>query len=271
MKQFMKRIVLAAVFLTASLMSVVSVEAKTIRKNVVLLEGTTRKVSMDSSDVENLKISGKKYASVKAKDFYVTIAGKKAGKTEISFDIPALKYKYKIKATVLSLKKTKKTAHTQLKQYLKKQKSGTKYMYTDLNRDGINELCLKNKFVYYDYQKKKLSNVKHNFSEIYTSEKSKNIYCILRNPRTTEEFVYFSAIYTPKATTVFGLKDTGKGFRQYTKQGQETYGTEKPFAFYDTYFDQDDYDYQGLTQEEADKRLKKYVPAAVKLEWKKKK
>lgn len=270
MRKFLKSVIFCAVILLASLFTLATAEAKTVKKNVTLVQGTTRKVSMDSTDVKSLKVSGKKYVSVKAKDFYVKIIGKKPGKAEISFKIPEINKTYKIKVTVLSLKKTKKTAHTQLKNYLKKLNPGTAYMYTDLNWDGINELCLKNKFVYYDYQKKKLTTAKHNFSDIYTSKKTKKIYGIFRKQRETKEFVYFSGLFEPVATKVFALEETGQGFRSYTEEGMKVYGTEKPFAFYDDHFDQDDYEYEDMTQEEMEKRLNKLVPNAVKLEWKKK-
>lgn len=270
MEKSLRRMILLAAIVFTSMMSVTVVEAKTVKKTVVLLEDTTRKVSMDSTDITSLKVSGKKYVSVKAKDYYVKITGKKPGKAEISFKIPELNKKYKINVTVLSLKKTKKTANAQLNKYLKKLKKGTAYMYTDLNKDGIRELCLKNKFVYYDYQKKKLRRVKHNFSDIYTSKKSKKIYGILREQKKTEEFVYFSGLFEPDATKIFGLTDLGHGFRMYTEVGKVNYGVENPYAFYDNYYDQDDYEYEDLTQEEMEKCINKLIPQAVKLKWKKK-
>ena len=124
-----------------------------IEKNVSVLEGTQRKVSMNSTDVENLKIVNDDRVSVTAKDFYVTVKGKSVGDAVITFGIPGEDYIYKIHVKVLSSQKISQIAERKIKQYEKKLRSETRYFYYDFNQDGIEELCLQDRIVYYDYHK----------------------------------------------------------------------------------------------------------------------
>lgn len=247
------------------------VNAKTIQKKVVVFEKATRSVSMISSDVEKFKVKGKKYVKAKAKSYQIIVTGKKKGNAVITFKLPGEKTYYKIKVKVLSAKKVKAQSKTKLKNYLKKTEKDTKYIYADLNKDGIQELCLSNKIVYYDYAKNKLCTVKHDFKTIYTSKKSKKIYVLFQNPEITKEFTYFSGIYTFDTFKVFKLKDTGKGFREYTEEGKNVYQAQNPYSFYDTFYDQDDYEYISLTEEQMNEKLEKLVPGVTELKWKTKK
>lgn len=268
----MKRLIGGSILIfTLGLLFVFGIEvsAKTIQKEVVVLEGATRSVSMDSSDVENLKVKGKKYAAAKAKAYKIVVTGKKKGNATITFKLPEQEIYYKIKVKVLSVKKVKAKSKKQLKKYLQRTGKGTKYIYADLNQDGIQELYLSKKIVYYDYVKNEICTEKHNYKTIYTSPKTKKIYVIYRKPRKTDEFVYFSGIYEPKTSKVFGLKDTGKGFREYTEKGLKEYAVENPYSFYDYYYDQDDYEYESLTEEQMKERLEELIPDATALKWKK--
>lgn len=239
-----------------------------IEKNVSVLEGTQRKVSMNSTDVENLKIVNDDCISVTVKDFYVTVKGKSVGDAVITFGIPGEDYTYKIHVKVLSSQKISQIAERKIKQYEIRQKSGTKYFYYDFNQDGIEELCLQDRIVYYDYQKESLKTLKHDFKEIYVSKKNKKIYVLFCHPKERDCFVYFSAIYEPSGTDVFKLIDTGTGFRSYTKKGFKEYGTDKPYAYYDDQYDQDDYDYEDMTEIEMKQRLKQMIPGLKQVTWK---
>lgn len=74
--------------------------------------------------------------------------------------------------------------------------------------------------------------------------------------RKTEFFEYFSSLYEINPTKVFDLVDTAAGYRKYTTAGLKEYGIKDAnaiYSFYDTHYDQDDYDYIGYTKEELTK------------------
>lgn len=193
MRYLMKNLVVGAGLMMIGLVTFANTsEAKTklVKRNISVLQGSTRYVEMDSTAVKKLKIKGKKYAKVKAKDFYVKIKGKKAGKVTITFKIPEVDKKYKIKVTILPKKKTNKTATKKLNKYLKKLPESTKYA-----------------------------------------------------------FVYFSEVYQANMTKIFKMESLGIGFRQYTEAGKAQYGVQEDYAYYDDSYDQDDYDYEGWTEE----------------------
>ena len=253
MKTLTKRIITGAGMLVAGLaiMSNTSeAKMKLVKKNISVIQGSNRSVEMEATDVNKLKIKGKKYAKVTVKDFQVKIKGKKAGKVTVTFKIPDAGKKYKITATILAKKKTNKTATKKLKKYLSKLPEGTQYAFVDINKDGIKDLYLEDQFVYYDYQKKKCKTKAHNFKEIYISTgNQKRIYTLLKEPRETESFVYFSEVYEADMKKVFKMESLGIGFRQYTDSGKIEYGVLEDYAYYDDSYDQDDYDYEGWTEE----------------------
>lgn len=268
MKKILKVLVIFSLLMCVFIIGGQQVNAKTINKKTVVMEKASRIVDMPSSDVEKFKVEGKKYVKAKAKAYQIVVTGKKKGNAVVTFKLPGEKTYFKIKVKVLSAKSVKAKAKTKLKNYLGKTKKGTKYLYADLNKDGVQELCLADKIVYYDYTKNKVRTVKHDFQKIYTSKKTKKIYVIFNNPRKTTEFTYYSGIYTPDSSKVFKLNDTGKGFREYTEAGIKEYGAQNPYAFYDTFYDQDDYDYESLTEQQVQEKLAKLVPGAKELIWK---
>lgn len=237
----------------------VRAEAKTIKKNVTVLQGTTRKIPMDSTDVEQLKVSNKNI-SVTAKDFFVKVKAKKAGKTTITFKIKALNQSYKYTVTVLSAKKVEKAAHKKIKAYYSKLPKGTRYAYLDLNQDGVRELYHSGKIIYYDYKKNKCAVQKCGFKELYRSSKSKYILAVYQKPRKTTEFIYWSEYFVPSNEHIFRLDATGTGFREYTEEGKNVYGANAPYAYYDYGYDQDDYEYEALTKDQVIKKLSKKIP-----------
>lgn len=253
MKTVTKKIIIGAGMLLTGLVIMSNTSAaKTtlVKKNISLIQGSTRSVEMDATDVKKLKIKGKKFAKITAKDFYVKIKGKKAGKVTVTFEIPAVEKKYKITAIILAKKETNKKSIKKLNKYLSKLPKGTKYAFVDINKDGIKELYLENKFVYYDYQKKQCKTKAHNFKEIYISTgKQKRIYTLLKEPRETESFVYFSEVYEADGQKIFKMKALGIGFRQYTDKGKLEYGVPEDYSYYDDSYDQDDYEYEGWTEE----------------------
>lgn len=242
----------------------------TIEKNISVVKGATRVVEMDSTSVDDKMVSIKKVASIKVKDFCVKIKGLKKGKTTCTFSIPEINKKYIIHVTVLSKATVKKESTQALQQYLDKKAEGTRYIYVDLNKDGIKELVLKKKIVYYNYETHKVETVKNNYSTIYICNKNDTIYCELKKQRKTKAFVYFSEFYQPNLYKVFALDGTGTGFRKYTAKGKRMYGVTADYAYYDTTYDQDDYDYEAFSQQEMKKRIAKKMPKYKKLKWKKK-
>lgn len=244
--------------------------AKVKREKVVMLQGSTRIVPMDSTDVKNLKIK-KNNIKVTAKDFAVTIKAKKVGKSVITYSIPGLKDKYRIDVKVLSLKKVKKASTAKLKKAQKKLAKGAKYAYYDLNRDGIKELLTPGKITYYDYAKKKCVSKKYNFSDIYVSKSSDMFLMIYEKPKKTEEFTYLCEYYKPRTAMIFDLADTGTGYRQYTDAGLSVYGAALPYSYYDFGYDQDDYEYEDMSEEEVSADMRQKVPGYKKIVWKVKK
>lgn len=262
---------LCGILVLTALLFTTSIQAKEVKKNVTILKGDKTVVDMDSTDVENFKISDINVIDAKAKDFKVKISGKKIGTSKITFSISDIDKNYTINVKVVNLKDIKKTANKVIKKRLKKVNAGKKYMLVDLNKDGIKELCLNNKVIYYDYKIGKLQTKKYDLKEIYVSNKNNNLLVVHNKPRSTKEFIYASTIYKIDKSGIFKLQDTGKGFRQYTEKGLEVYGVDKPYAFYDNNYDQDDYEYEAYNKKEMKKLMKKYIPKYKKLVWKKKK
>lgn len=264
MYKFVRRFCLIVVLLGFGLCLSFRVQAKTIKKDITLLQGSIRKVAMDSTDVELLKVTNRKVA-VTAKDFFVNIKGKKSGKVFITYKISALKNTYKYNVTVLPVKRVKKKANHELKKVFTELPQGTKYIYFDFNGDGIKELFYDGRIVFFDYGKNKCESRKYDFKNIYISKKNKRILAIYQNPTTTSDFIYRSGFYCPSKEKVFGLDFTGTGFREYTADGRLLYSANAPYAYYDNFYDQDDYDYEALTEKQVIQRLKKKMPGCKKL------
>ena len=242
----------------------------TEEKEICVLKGATRMLEMETTSVDDKKISVKKVASVKIKDFYVKIKGLKKGKTTVTFSIPEINKKYIIHVTVLSKSKVRKKSQKALEEYLDKKTDGTKYVYVDLNRDGLKELFLKKKIAYYNYETQKVETVRHNFSSVYTCKKNTMLFCELKKKRKTKEFTYLSEFYTPDLYQVFALEGTGTGFRKYTTRGKKVYGVSENYAYYDYGYDQDDYEYEAFTKQQMKNKIAKKMPKNKKLIWKKK-
>ena len=242
----------------------------TEEKEICVLKGATRMVEMETTSVDDKKVSVKKVASVKIKDFYVKIKGLKKGKTTVTFSVPEINKKYIIHVTVLSKFKVGKKSQRALEEYLDKKSDGTQYIYVDLNRDGLKELLLKKKIAYYNYETQKVETVQHNFSSVYTCEKNTMLFCELKKKRKTKEFTYLSEFYRPNLYHVFALDGTGTGFRKYTTRGKRVYGVSANYAYYDYGYDQDDYEYEAFTKQQMKNKIAKKMPKNKKLTWKKK-
>ncbi len=253
----------------------VSIEANAtnfviVEKNICVIKGSTRMVEMETTSVNDKKISNIQIVSVNIKDFCVQIKGREQGETTVTFTIPEIEKRYKININVLSKSETNKKAKKELKKYLKKIEKGTYYAYVDFNKDGITELILKNKIVYYNYETGKIATFKHNFSTIYTCKKNQKIYVVLKKQRKTKEFIYFSEFYRPSYYEVFSLDGTGRGFCKYTEKGKKLYGVNDDYAYYDSSYDQDDYEYLAFDKNVLRHKLMKKLPGYKKVKWKKK-
>ena len=247
-----------------------SVSAKTITKSLKLLQGTTRYVEHNSSDVKKLKVKNKKYISVKGKSYLIKVTGKKVGKTSFTYRPCGDKNGYKCNVTVYSVKKVKKKADKALKKVLKKLPNNTSYAFVDFNKDGIKELFYDGKITHYDYVKNKCYTKDYGFKEIYQSKKTKRIYAIKNEPIETDCFTYFSEFYTVSLTKLFALTGEGTGFRTYTEKGLQEYNASAPYAYYDDHYDQDDYDYEALTESDVNARIEEKMPGYKKVVLKKK-
>ncbi len=250
--------------------SVQAEEWTTVETDISVIKGATRMVEMETTSVDDKKVSVKKVASIKIKDYCVKIKGLKKGKTTVTFSIPEIQKKYIIHVNVLSKFKVQKKAKQALKQYLKKRSKGTRYTYADLNKDGIDELVLKKKIMYYNYETGKIGMQKHNFSSIYTCKKNNTIYGVLKKQRKTKEFLYISEFYKPNLYEVFQLEGTGTGFRKYTDKGKKVYAVTENYAYYDYSYDQDDYEYDAFSKSEMWKRISKKMTGYKKIVMKKK-
>lgn len=235
--------------------------AQNFEKSITVLEGTTLQIPINYSDTNNLQCSDYEIAKVVTKDFYFTITGKQSGTCIATFQSPDNEDSFRYTITILPKNEEVKKAKQAYNAYLKKCKKGTKYAYTDLNHDGIKELYFADKIVYFNYQKQTLSTKKHSFKKLYVCNRNTLLFAELKKPRKTKNFIYYSAFYEFENTKPFAFSKNGKGFRTYTKVGKETYGVKGDYAFYDTHYDQDDYDYQSYTKKAVEKKRKKYMPA----------
>lgn len=241
------------------------VSAKPVTQNLEMLQGSTRCIEYNCSDVKKIAIKNKKYISVKGKSYMIEVTAKKAGKTSFTYRLPEDKKTYKCNVKVYSLKSVKKKATAKLKKQLAALPQGTSYTYLDFNKDGVDELFHDGNITYYDYVKNKCRTVDYGFQEIYTSPKTKRIYVVKKKPLKTDFFAYFSEFYTVSSFELFTLTGEGTGFRTYTKKGLKEYSAKAPYAYYDDHYDQDDYDYEALTEEEMNARIEEKIPGFKKI------
>ena len=244
--------------------------AETVTQNLEMLQGATRCIEHNCSDVEKIAIKNKKCISAKGKPYMIKVTAKKAGKTSFTYRLPEDEKTYKCNVKVYSLKSVKKKATAKLKKQLAALSEGTSYTYFDFNKDGVNEFFHDGNITYYDYEKNKCITVDYGFQEIYTSPKTKRIYVVKKKPLKTNYFTYFSEFYTVSSHELFKLTGEGTGFRTYTKKGTQEYSAKAPYAYYDDHYDQDDYDYEALTEKEMNARIEEKIPGFKKIVLKKK-
>lgn len=272
MCKWLRSIVVATFGLLLAIMLINSPsEAKSVtKKNVTVLQGATKDIRAKALPTRIVSISNKKKLTAKMSEEgdVIHVKGKKTGTATISTKCDGIKKQTLYKVTVLSAKKVKTAANKKLKSYLKKQTKGTQYLYADLNQDGIKELCLKGKVIYYDYNKKKLMSQKMIAGDLYLSKKTGSVYVKWDKEEVKEEFVYVSRMYKVDHTKVFQLKDTETGFRTYTEKGMQVYGAKEPYSYYDFTYDQDDYEYEDMTEAEMEQKLETLAPQRTLLKWK---
>ena len=257
MRKNVKRVSIVLSFLMLGVvLSVRPVSARTVTQNLKMLQGSTRCIEHSCSDVKKITIKKKRYISAKGKSYMIKVTAKKAGKTSFTYRLPGDKKNYKCNVTVYSLKSVRKKAAAKLKKQLSALSEGTLYTYLDFNKDGVKELFHDGRITYYDYAKNKCRTVDYGFQEIYTSKKTKRIYVIKKKPLETDCFIYFSEFYKVSPFKLFALTGEGTGFRTYTEKGLQEYSAKAPYAYYDDHYDQDDYDYEALTEEEMNARIK---------------
>lgn len=270
MMKSIKRVIFVISFLMLGIVLVGRpISAKTVTQNLKMLQGSIRFVEHNCSDVENITIKNKKIISVKGKSYMNQVTAKKAGKTSFTYRLPEDEKLYKCNVTVYSLKSVRKKVSAELKKQLSVLPKGTMYTYLDFNQDGVKELFYDGKIMYYDYAKNKCKTVNYGFQEIYTSPKTKRIYVIKKKPVKTDFFTYFSEFYTASPYKIFALTGEGTGFRTYTKKGIREYSAKAPYAYYDEHYDQDDYDYEALTEKEMIAKIEKMMPGYKKVVLKK--
>lgn len=261
MRENVKRVSIVLSFLMFGIvLSARPVSAKTVTQNLKMLQGTTRNIEHNCSDVKKITIKNKKYISAKGKSYMIKVTAKKAGKTSFTYRLPDDKTIYKCNVKVYSLKSVKKKATAKLKKKLSALPEGTLYTYLDFNKDGVKELFHDGNITYYDYTKNKCRTVEYGFEEIYTFKKTKRIYVVKKEPLETDCFTYFSEFYTVSPLKLFALTGEGTGFRTYTEKGLTEYSAKAPYAYYDDHYDQDDYDYEALTEEEMNARIEEKMP-----------
>lgn len=250
-----------------SMLAVSHSAAKTIKREFCVLKGDTRTVSIDSTRVKKLKVGNKKI-SVKVRDFSIRVRGKKIGKSKFSYRIPGMKHTYKYKVIIYSKKKVRKKANRALKKYLAKLPEGTRYAYADFNKDGIKELLHEGKITFYNYQIKKCKTRKYGFEDIYVSPETKVVFATYRKPKETRSFIYYSSFYRPSASKIFALNKTGTGYKKYTETGKKKFLAKAPYAYYDESDEQDDYNYEAMTESEIWQAIEKKMPGYKKVMFK---
>ena len=243
--------------------------AKVVKKKIYILKGITRRISIDSTRVKKLKIKNKKIR-VRTKEFSLRVKGIKAGKSEFSYRIPGMKNKYCYKVVVRSKKKVKKEAKKKLRKYLKKLPEGTGYALVDFNKDGIPELFHNGRITFYHYRKKKCITQKYGFQDVYISSRTKMIFVTYRKPKTTKKFIFVSEFYRPSAYKIFRLTATGSGYKKYTETGLAVYSALAPYAYYDGSYEQDDYNYEAMTEQDILENIKKKMHSFHKINLKQK-
>lgn len=259
-KQNLLSIFLFAIFTHFTFCSPCIVYAEDFHKSVILLEGTSLQQEIPYSDVCNLCSDNKGIAQVTAEGFYIIFHATFPGTTVVQFDSFDQTDHYTYEVTVLSKSETCTAAENAYNDYLSNCKTGTKYTTTDLNHDGLKELYFKDKIVFYNYQTNQLTTKKHTFKKLYTCKKNSLLFAEQRNPRTTKEFVYNYAFYEFNPTKIFSFQKNGKGFRSYTRIGKLNYHVQKDYAYYDTGYDQDDYEYKAYTKKQVQKKITKRMP-----------
>lgn len=241
-------------------------EAKS--KEIVMVEGSSRKISTNYSDYQEVTSDNKKKASVKAGDFFVLVKAKKKGTVTISYKGVEDSKGKAYTVNVLAKKTVKNKSKKALNRVVKGLGKGTEYAFVDFNYDGIEDLYYNGKIAYYNYGTNKVVTKNYHFKDIYISKKTKKVLGVYKDKyqRVTDFFVYTCEYFEPDTSKLFSLSATGTGYRTYTEDGTKEYAVNKPYAYYDTGYDQDDYDYQAYSEEEVIKQVKKKMPDCKKLE-----
>ena len=147
-------------------------KVKTVKRTCTVVVGGTRLLSNSDMLVESYTVKVAKKSILTAKknkkdvgaifnpnnDYHysgVIVTGKKAGKTKVTLKTKKTKYVYTV--TVLGKKKVQNAAKKALASAVKKAKAKTdsKWVYTDLNGDGIADLFDNGVMISYNYTKKK--------------------------------------------------------------------------------------------------------------------
>lgn len=290
MKKFMSK-AFATILALCMLLSVVFISdteaAKTKKYTMILLEKDTLSLETNYSAPTKLKVSSKKICTAKKSDWKVLITGKKKGKTTVTFK--DYKTTWKVTVKVLSLKDTKKKADKALKKKIKGLAAGTKYIYADLDKDGLKDLILQDKIWYYNYRNSKVQSRDNKYKDFYVGSKAK-FYGYLKNPvyqaylsdedeatASNAEFIVLGEFVTYDDHYIFQPVGEGRGYRKYTEKGKKAYGQANDYAYYDYGYDQDDYEYISLTETEmlkgctkgghTFKGIEKEVPSGKLLTW----
>lgn len=255
--------------------------AKTKKHTMTVLQNDTLSYDTGAGSPTGLKVKNKKICTAKSisTDSKVFIKGKKKGKTYVTFKDGNIHYKIKVK--VLSLKETKAKAKKKIKTKMASLKKGTRYIYKDLDKDGIKELILEDNIYYYNYRLGKLKTRKNRYKDFYVG-KGTTFYGVLKKPRYTSYTTQTDEAITPSNAEfaelgefagfddhhIFKYVTRGMGYRKYTKLGRLVYGQKKDYGYYDHGYDQDDYQYVSFTKDEMKQRIKSRLKSGKRLTWK---
>ena len=89
MRENVKRVTIVFSFLMLGfVLSAGKVSAKTVTQNLNMLQGSTRCIEHNCSDVKKITIKNKKYISAKGKSYMIKVTAKKAGKTSFTYRLP---------------------------------------------------------------------------------------------------------------------------------------------------------------------------------------
>lgn len=280
---------------SAGIVSVNAKDSKTVKKDIVVMEGATRLLTHDTYHA-TYKVSNKNtatvirdrlssYSTVASRDdsyeYGFLIKGKKAGITKITVTTPTKQYIYNV--TVVSKKSVQKAAKKALTTYADTLKETKQCAYMDFNGDGVKELYHDGYFSYYNYVLKKV------VTKPYSSDKSiTQLASLLVAPKSHLMFaipakelligdpdpdyaIYSGSLYGRFAffneEKVFDLLSRNVYFLKYQFPEEfirDNYveGTDY-YCLQVTGYDQDDYWYEAYTKEEMDKKIAVLLPDAI--------